>query len=111
MTAARVRRASPLFARDGDLAADEGAQKSHRQTLREMAQRGRGSLAQMMAGRALIDCGAEWHLARVRLVQTWRGPMPDLRRADALLAACGVPAGVQTDIFGRDVAETVEVER
>lgn len=65
----------------------------------------------MMAGRALIDCGDEWWLARVRLVETWRGRPTDVARADALLAACGVPAGVQTDIFGRDVAETVEGER
>jgi hypothetical protein len=28
-----------------------------------------------------------------------------------LLDACGVPAGVQTDIFGHDEAEAVEVER
>ena len=123
MSIASIRRALRPFACDrgsrdtaetdgsGPAPIDVRAQRAGRQTLREMAARSRGSLAQMMAGRALIDCGDEWWLARVRLVQTWRGPMPDLRRADALLAACGVPAGVQTDIFGRDEAETVEVER
>lgn len=122
MSIASIRRALRPFACDrrGDTAETDGsgpapidarAQKAGRQTLREMAARSRGSLAQMMAGRALIDCGKEWWLARVRLVQTWRGRPADVARADALLAACGVPAGVQTDIFGRDEAETVEVER
>lgn len=120
MSLASIRGALRPFAcdRHGDTAERDGsghapvnarARAATRQTLRDMAHRGRGSLAQMTAGRALLDCGEEWWLARVRLVQTWRGPQADLARADALLDGCGVPAGVQTDIFGRDVAEAVEV--
>jgi hypothetical protein len=122
MSIASVRRSLRPFAcdRHGDAAPgdnpprqviDARAREAGRQTLRDMARRGRGGLAQMMAGRALLDCGEEWWLARVRLVQSWAGRPADVARADALLDACGVPAGVQTDIFGHDEAEAVEVER
>ena len=120
MSLASVRRALRPFAcdRHGDAAERDGsgaashidarARAAGRQTLRDMARRGRGGRAQVIAGRALLDCGAEWWMARVRLAASGAWPAADVARAGALLEACGVPAGVQTDIFGRDVAEVVD---